>query len=93
GELFVGYQQGSLGWFGESCFTAVGDRFADSDNTTVLPGYARVDARAGYRWPDWETQLAVENLLDKTYYVSATSAAQIMPGAPLQLNLTATYRF
>ncbi|MEW7865928.1 TonB-dependent receptor [Aeromonas diversa] len=93
GELFAGYQQGALGWFGESGFTAVGDRFADSDNTTVLPGYARVDARAGYRWSKWEAQLAVENLLDKTYYVSATSAAQIMPGTPLQVNLTATYRF
>ncbi|MGL4352327.1 MAG: TonB-dependent receptor, partial [Plesiomonas shigelloides] len=43
GELFAGYQQGKLGWFGESGVTAVGDRFADNANTTVLPGYARVD--------------------------------------------------
>lgn len=93
GELFAGYQQGQLGWFGESGFTAVGKRYADNDNSTVLPGYARVDGRAGYRWPHWEAQLAMENLLDKEYFVSATSAAQIMPGSPRQVNLSATYRF
>ncbi|MFQ1856984.1 TonB-dependent receptor [Aeromonas veronii] len=93
GELFAGYQQGKLGWFGESGVTAVGDRFADNANTTVLPGYARVDARAGYRWQQWEAELSAENLTDHEYFVSATSANQIMPGTPRQLSLTGTYRF
>lgn len=93
GELFAGYQQGKLGWFGESGVTAVGDRFADNANTTVLPGYARVDARAGYRWQHWEAQFGMENLFDTHYYVSATGASQIMPGSPRQVNLTTSYRF
>ena len=93
GQLFAGYQSGKQGWFGETGVTAVGDRFADNANTTTLPGYARFDARAGYRWSQWETQLSVENLTDHDYFVSATSAAQIMPGTPRQLNLTAAYRF
>ena len=93
GQLFAGYQSGKQGWFGETGVTAVGDRFADNANTTTLPGYARFDARAGYRWQQWETQLSVENLTDHDYFVSATSAAQIMPGTPRQLHLTAAYRF
>lgn len=93
GELFAGYQSGKQGWFGETGVTAVGDRFADNANTTTLPGYARFDARAGYRWQQWETQLSVENLTDHDYFVSATSAAQIMPGTPRQLHLSAAYRF
>ncbi|MND77893.1 Ferrichrome-iron receptor precursor [compost metagenome] len=93
GQLFAGYQNGQQGWYGETGVTAVGDRFADNANTTVLPGYARYDARAGYRWQHWDAQLSVENLTDHDYFVSATSAAQIMPGSPRQLNLTAAYRF
>ncbi len=93
GQLFAGYQSGKQGWFGETGVTAVGDRFADNANTTTLPGYARFDARAAYRWAQWEAQLSVENLTDHDYFVSATSAAQIMPGTPRQLHLTAAYRF
>ncbi|CAD7506819.1 TPA: TonB-dependent siderophore receptor [Aeromonas hydrophila] len=93
GELFAGYQNGKQGWFGETGVTAVGDRFADNANTTTLPGYARFDARAGYRWQQWETQLSVENLTDHDYFVSASSASQIMPGTPRQLHLSAAYRF
>lgn len=93
GQLFAGYQSGKQGWFGETGVTAVGDRFADNANTTTLPGYARFDARTGYRWQQWETQLSVENLTDHDYFVSATSASQIMPGTPRQLNLSAAYRF
>ncbi|WP_219615027.1 TonB-dependent receptor [Aeromonas salmonicida] len=93
GQLFAGYESGQQGWFGETGVTAVGDRFADNANTTTLPGYARFDARAGYHWQQWEAQLSAENLTDHDYFVSATSASQILPGTPRQLNLSAAYRF
>ncbi|WHF35849.1 TonB-dependent receptor [Aeromonas salmonicida] len=93
GQLFAGYESGQQGWFGETGVTAVGDRFADNANTTTLPGYARFDARAGYRWQQWEAQLSAENLTDHDYFVSATSASQILPSTPRQLNLSAAYRF
>lgn len=93
GQLFAGYESGQQGWFGETGVTAVCDRFADNANTTTLPGYARFDARAGYRWQQWEAQLSAENLTDHDYFVSATSASQILPGTPRQLNLSAAYRF
>lgn len=93
GQFYLGYKSGEQGWFGETGVTAVGDRFADNANTTTLPGYARFDARAGYRWQQWEAELSAENLTDHDYFVSATSATQIMPGTPRQLSLTGTYRF
>ncbi|QWZ94252.1 TonB-dependent siderophore receptor [Aeromonas sp. FDAARGOS 1411] len=93
GQFYLGYKSGEQGWFGETGVTAVGDRFADNANTTTLPGYARFDARAGYRWQQWEAELSAENLTDHEYFVSATSANQIMPGTPRQLSLTGTYRF
>lgn len=93
GQLFAGYESSQQGWFGETGVTAVGDRFADNANTTTLPGYARFDVRAGYRWQQWEAQLSAENLTDHEYFVSATSASQILPGTPRQLNLSAAYRF
>ncbi|HDO1310660.1 TonB-dependent receptor [Aeromonas veronii] len=93
GQFYLGYKSGEQGWFGETGVTAVGDRFADNANTTTLPGYARFDARAGYRWQQWEAELSAENLTDHEYFVSATSATQIMPGTPRQLSLTGTYRF
>ncbi|PJG59884.1 TonB-dependent receptor [Aeromonas cavernicola] len=93
GQLYVGYKSGEQGWFGETGVTAVGDRFADNANATVLPGYARLDARAGYRWQQWEAELSAENLTDHEYVVSATSANQIMPGTPRQLILSGSYRF
>ena len=92
GSLFVG-MDASQGWFGEVGVTAVGKRFADSANTTVLPGYQRWDARAGYRQKTWDATLAVENLTDRDYFVSATSSAQIMPGNPRQFLLSTRYRF
>lgn len=92
GQLFVGYRQES-GLFGETGFIAVGDRFADKNNKVNLPGYARFDARVGYEWDNWIAQLSVENLLDKEYYVSATSASQIMPGSPREFYLTTSYKF
>lgn len=39
------------------------------------------------------SELSAENLTDHEYFVSATSATQIMPGTPRQLSLTGTYRF
>jgi iron complex outermembrane receptor protein len=92
GQFYVGYKQDS-GWFGETGFVAVGERFADRKNTLSLSGYARFDARVGYEWNDWIAQLSIENLLDKEYYVSATSASQIMPGAPREFYLTTSYKF
>lgn len=92
GSLYIGYRH-AQGWFTEAGITAAGKRYADNANTTILPGYYKFDARAGYSYRQWDLQLSVDNLLDNAYYLSATSASQIMPGSMRQINLSAGYRF
>lgn len=91
-SLFVTWKP-ELGWYAETGLTLVGDRYADNQNTTVMPGYGRWVALAGYRTHDWDVRAALNNIADKTYYSSATSAAQIQPGDPRSLVVTSTYRF
>ncbi|WP_460155416.1 TonB-dependent receptor [Pseudomonas sp. S2_H10] len=92
GSLFLTWKP-EMGWYAETGLTLVGDRYADNLNTTVLPGYGRWDALAGFRQKDWDLRAALNNISDKTYYSSATSAFQIQPGAPRSLVVTGTYSF
>jgi len=48
---------------------------------------------AGYRTHDWDVRAALSNIADKTYYSSATSAAQIQVGDPRSLVVTGSYSF
>ena len=92
GSLFITWKP-EMGWYAETGLTLVGQRYADNMNTTVLPGYGRWDALAGYREKDWDVSGALTNLTDRYYYESATSAAQIMPGEPRSRVMTGTYKF
>ncbi|MFJ4156375.1 TonB-dependent receptor [Pseudomonas sp. NPDC089752] len=92
GSLFVTWKP-ELGWYAETGLTLVGERYADNQNTTVMPGYGRWDALAGFRTHDWDVRAALSNITDKTYYSSATSAAQIQIGDPRSLVVTGTYSF
>ncbi|MEF9898948.1 MAG: TonB-dependent siderophore receptor [Pseudomonas sp.] len=92
GSLFLTWKP-EMGWYGETGLTLVGERFADNQNTAVLPGYGRWDALAGFRTKDWDVRAALNNIADKTYYGSATSAAQIQFGDPRSLVVTGTYSF
>ncbi|AZL66481.1 MULTISPECIES: TonB-dependent receptor [Pseudomonas] len=91
-SLFVTWKP-ELGWYAETGMTLVGDRYADNQNTVILPGYGRWDALAGYRTHDWDVRAALKNITDKTYYDSATSAAQIQYGDPRSLVVTGSYSF
>jgi iron complex outermembrane receptor protein len=42
---------------------------------------------------DWDLRGALNNITDREYYSSATSAAQIQPGAPRSVVMTGTYSF
>ncbi|MBF8720927.1 TonB-dependent receptor [Pseudomonas guariconensis] len=91
-SLFVTWKP-ELGWYAETGLTLVGERYADNQNTVLLPGYGRWDALAGYRTRDWDVRAALSNITDKTYYSSATSAGQIQFGDPRSLVVTGTYAF
>ncbi|BAP41029.1 TonB-dependent siderophore receptor [Pseudomonas sp. StFLB209] len=92
GSVFLTWKPES-GWYAETGLTLVGQRYADNQNTTVLPGYGRWDALAGYRQKDWDLRAALNNLTDQDYYSSATSAGQIRLGDPRSLVVTGTYSF
>ncbi len=91
-SLFLTWKP-EMGWYAETGLTLVGDRYADNANTVVLPGYGTWDALAGFRTRDWDLRAALNNISDRTYYTSATSAFQIQPGAPRSLVVTGTYSF
>ena len=91
-SLFITWKP-EMGWYVETGLTLVGDRYADSLNTVVLPGYGSWDALVGFRHKEWDVRAALNNITDKTYYESATSVAQIQPGEPRNLVVTGTYSF
>ncbi|PWB32539.1 TonB-dependent siderophore receptor [Pseudomonas sp. SDI] len=92
GSLFITWKP-EMGWYAETGVTLVGQRYADTKNTVVLPGYGTWDALAGYRTKDWDLRAALNNIADKTYYASATSTSQIQFGDPRSLVVTGTYSF
>ena len=62
--------------------------------STVLPGYARVDAAIFWKpTPKIQMQLNIENLTDKDYVTSAHTNNNLTPGAPITARATLTYNF
>ncbi len=75
-------------------------RFADTANTAVMPGYARVDLTQTWRTPlahgqSFELQMAVRNLFDRPYFVSSHLhvSRYVTPGQGRNAYVTGTYRF
>jgi catecholate siderophore receptor len=73
--------------FGLGVF-AVGNRYSANDNLITLPGYVRTDALLRWRGGKHEIALNLRNLGDITYYETAHTTHQIMPGAPRTVALT-----
>ncbi len=71
-----------------------GDMFTSTDNTIVLPGFTRVDAGVFFTLSRrLRVQANVENLFDESYYASAHSNSNIMPGSPRAVRVAVTGRF
>lgn len=104
GSVFLAYdfpaESGLEGWRVGGGVFAAGRRFADDQNTIVLPAYARLDAFAKYQFVAanvrWSAQINVNNILDTRYYPSTdffynnVPRLGILPGAPR--NIIATLR-
>jgi catecholate siderophore receptor len=62
--------------------------------STVLPGFARVDAAIFWKASSKvQVQLNIENLMDKAYVASAHTNNNLSPGAPLMARATLSYNF
>jgi iron complex outermembrane receptor protein len=95
GSVWARYALGERWTFGGGVF-AQGGRAGDQSNTFVLPGYARVDAMAAYRFPlgavKGHLQLNVNNLFDREYFTGSHQHVTDwnQPGAPR--TVLATFR-
>jgi catecholate siderophore receptor len=70
-------------------------QYASPTNLVRLPGYARFDATVFYEAKSYEVRLAVNNLFDRRYFVSAHGGADLYntPGAPRNALLTLKLKF
>lgn len=69
-----------------------GDRYANANNTAVVPAYWRWDAMASYRYRNLQTKLNVLNLFDTEYYEGVYSG-HVIPGQARSVQLSFDYRF
>ncbi|WP_238393216.1 TonB-dependent siderophore receptor [Myxacorys almedinensis] len=60
----------------------VGDRYADLENTSIMPSYFRTDFAIYYKRDNWRLGLNIRNLFNETYYETSQSRNIIYPGAP-----------
>jgi catecholate siderophore receptor len=68
--------------------------FASTDNLVELPGFTRFDGALFFRVSEnIDTQLNIENLLDRKYYASAHSNNNITPGSPRAFRFSLNARF
>ncbi len=95
GSVWARYAIGERWTFGGGVF-AQGGRAGDQSNTFVLPGYARIDAMAAYRFPlggaKGQLQLNINNLFDRDYFIGSHQHVTDwnQPGAPR--TVLATFR-
>jgi catecholate siderophore receptor len=68
--------------------------YTSTSNTTVLPGYARLDGSLFWQMNQRNRlQISVENLLDRRYFSSAYNDNNILPGSPRALRVGLNSRF
>jgi len=68
-------------------------KYTSYDNSVVLPGYAVADAMAYYQADNYRVQVNVNNIMDKTYYPTASGDNQIMPGTPASVTASLRVNF
>jgi catecholate siderophore receptor len=69
------------------------DRYTETNNLVVLPGYTRVDATMFYRKRHYDFAVNVRNIGNVKYYETAHSNFQIMPGSPVNATVTTRVRW
>jgi len=93
-----------LSWWNKYQFTPVwsaavgviylGESFASSDNSVMLPAWWRVDAAVYARINEtWKAQLNVENLFDQGYWSTADGNNNLSPGKTRMVRVSATANF
>jgi catecholate siderophore receptor len=71
---------------------AVGNRWANTSNTNLVPHYVRLDGLVQYDIECWTVKLNLFNVLDEEYYVGVYQGHTV-PGQTRAAQLTVAYRF
>ena len=69
------------------------DRFAETNNLVLLPGYTRVDATLFYKKRHYDFAVNVRNIGNVKYYEAANSNFQVLPGSPVHAYVTTRVRW
>ena len=75
----------------------MGGRFTSNDDSVSLPAYTVLNAVLYYRHSRWVARLNAGNLLNHRYFVTAGEGTDftgqtVMPGAPLNVQATLSWR-
>lgn len=76
--------------------TYVGERLGQVGRratATTYPEYTLVNGVLYYKVKDVQLQLNINNILNRTYWISGYDNLRNFPGAPRNINATVTYRF
>jgi catecholate siderophore receptor len=90
-NLWTVYRLGG-GWKIGGGVEGVGNRYANTTNTALVPHYARVDALLGYERTRYDLKLNVLNLFDKDYY-EGVYQGHVIPGTKRAVMLTARLKY
>ncbi|MBI3716012.1 MAG: TonB-dependent receptor [Betaproteobacteria bacterium] len=70
----------------------VADRYANADNSNIVPAYTRIDMLLAYEQKSYAIKLNVLNLFDKDYYEGVYQGHSV-PGTKRSMQVTAEYKF
>lgn len=88
------FQSGPLRGFGfGGGVRFVGESYADTANTLVVPSYTLVDAAVHYEIDGWRAAINVANIADKTYVASCSSATACYYGDRLRTTASLSYKW
>lgn len=88
------FQSGFLRGFGFGAGVRfIGESYADTANTLVVPSYTLVDATVHYEIDGWRAAINVANIADKTYVASCSSATACYYGDRLRTTASLSYKW
>ncbi|WP_329905140.1 TonB-dependent receptor [Porphyromonas pogonae] len=67
--------------------------YADVSNTLHFPAYTLMHAMVNYKRDNWKLQLNVNNIFDKTYYVTSVNSTGFIPEPGRNFTVSASYEF
>jgi catecholate siderophore receptor len=95
--LFTAYELPcGLGFGGGA--VSMGSRFTSNDDFVTIPAYTVLNGVVYYHRAHWLARLNINNMLNHRYYATAgegtdATGQTVMPGAPLNLQGTVSWRF